>query len=134
MNVIDASVFVSYLVPQDVNHAASRAWLQTQLTASNRLIAPIIMLTEVGGAIARRTGQTHLGQQAVNQIQQIPLLRLVAIDHSLGLRATQLAINLRLRGADAIYVAVADSLGIPLVSLDKEHQNRAGVQVIVVVP
>jgi predicted nucleic acid-binding protein len=50
--VVDASVFVSFLVPQDILHEPSRTWLRRQLTSGIPLIAPIILLTEVGGAIA----------------------------------------------------------------------------------
>jgi predicted nucleic acid-binding protein len=132
--VVDASVFVSFLVPQDILHEPSRTWFRRRLTDGAPLIAPIILLTEVGGAIAWRTNLPELGHRAVAQLQRLSVLRLVPIDHRLGLSATDLAINLRLRGADAIYVSVAAQLGIPLVSWDKEHLDRAGAHITVQTP
>jgi predicted nucleic acid-binding protein len=123
--VVDASVLVSYLYPQDIFHESSWNWLRRQVGENTPLIAPIILLTEVGGAIARRTGNSGLGRQAVEQIQQLTNFRLVPIDHRLGLLATELAVDLQLRGADAIYVAIAAQLDIPLVSWDDEQRGRA---------
>jgi predicted nucleic acid-binding protein len=47
------------------------------------------------------------------------------VDHRLGRASAELAVRLRLRGADAVYVAVAAHLKIPLVTLDTEQRERA---------
>jgi predicted nucleic acid-binding protein len=39
-----------------------------------------------------------------------------------------------MRGADAIYAALASTLGVPLVSWDKEHVERASTRVTVYTP
>ena len=85
-------------------------------------------------SMARRTGDPALGHEAVNQILRLPRLRLVPVDHDLGLLAMQLGVDLRLRAADAVYVAVAHQLGIPLVSWDREHHSRAGTLITVFAP
>jgi predicted nucleic acid-binding protein len=82
------------------------------------------LLTEVAGAIARRTGKPELAHQAVKRLLNIPSLRLVASDQQLGTAAARLAADLRLRGADAMYVAVAYRLNIPLVTWDREQLER----------
>ena len=56
------------------------------------------------------------------------------VDHDLGYEATRIAIDLGMRGADAMYVALAHKLGAPLVSLDREHVTRAGTYVKVIIP
>jgi predicted nucleic acid-binding protein len=125
MIVVDASVWVSMLVPQDANHEISRRWLMAQTEAAQRLIEPVLMLTEVAGAIARRTGSSEIARNAIDAVMQMPLLHIVTIDNRLGQEATSLAVNLHLRGADAIYVAVARQLGVPLASWDQEQLERA---------
>jgi len=45
--------------------------------------------------------------------------------HHLGGLAAQLAADHALRGADAVYVAAALRLGLPLVTLDGEQLQRA---------
>jgi predicted nucleic acid-binding protein len=125
MIVVDASVLVSYLVTEDVHHSVSHHWVEQQILTNTQLVAPILLLTEVGAAIARRTGDSELGRQAVARLHRMPTLRLVPIDQHLGVLATQLAVDLRLRGADAYYVAIANSLNIPLVTWDREQLDRA---------
>jgi predicted nucleic acid-binding protein len=124
MIVIDASVWISYLVQQDANHAATQPWLTKILTNKVSIAAPILLLAEVGGATSRRLGRADIGERAVNQLLAIPTLRLVSMGHSMGIQAARIAANHRLRGADAVYVAVAAQLNVPLVSWDKEHLNR----------
>ncbi len=123
--VVDASVWVSALVPEDPRHTDSRKWLEAQLRGGTLLVAPVIMLAEVSGAIARRTGDTALGHRAVDVLLAVPTLRLTPIDDRLGSEAARLAAQLRLRGTDAVYVAAAALLGVPLVTWDIEQRERA---------
>ncbi len=124
MKVVDASVWVSRLVPGDVHNKASRDWFERYTSVGGRLVSPVLLLTEVAGAIARRTGKPELAHQAVKRLLNIPSLRLVASDQQLGTAAARLAADLRLRGADAMYVAVAYRLNIPLVTWDREQLER----------
>ena len=123
--VVDASVWVSRLVPQDVHHESSRRWLENYTAQGGRLVAPVMLLPEIAGAISRRTGAPALADQATKQLQQLGSLRLVAVDRRLGQAATRLAADLGLRGADALYVAVAEQLKIPLLTWDNEQVERA---------
>ena len=61
MTVVDASVWVSRLVPQDIHHAASQRWLEEQ-AAGGDLVA---------GAISRRTGRGELAHQAVQVLLRL---------------------------------------------------------------
>jgi predicted nucleic acid-binding protein len=131
MIVIDASVWVSRLVPQDIHYEASYRWLKGLEADGALLIAPILLLSEVAGAISRRTGETGLGRRAIDQLLRIPTLRIASIDRRLGQEAAILAAELSLRGADAAYIAVARRLNIPLVTWDREQQER-GARVIAV--
>jgi len=62
--VLDASIWVSRLVPQDEFHAAVRSWMEEQVEAGLQFISPTYCFPEVGGAISRRTGDPVLGRQA----------------------------------------------------------------------
>jgi predicted nucleic acid-binding protein len=123
--VVDASVWVSALVPEDVHHAASHRWLEARLREGALLVAPVILLAEVGGAVARRTGDIALGRQAVDMLLAFPTLRLAPVDDRLGSEAALLAAQLRLRGVDAVYVATAILVGAPLVTWDVEQRKQA---------
>ncbi len=123
--VIDASVWVSRLVPSDVHHSISRVWLESRAAAGDQFVAPTLALSEIAGAIARRTGRPRSAHDAVAVIARIPALRLVPVDRRLAQLAARLAADHSLRGVDAIYVALASVLSLPLVTLDQEQLTRA---------
>ncbi len=131
MMVIDASVFVSWLFPKDPHHTLCRQWGHHYLMNAGRLVAPNILLTEVAASIARNTRDTSRGKKAALYLQRLPSLRLVPVDDYTAAAAIQLATELFLKGADAIYVAVAEQLGITLISLDNEHHTRATARIVV---
>lgn len=96
--VVDASVWVSRLVPQDVYHPHSRRWLETQVARGARMILPIWLLAEVAGAIARRTGEPAMGLRSMDLLLRFPGVQWVIIDFSLGLEMARWSANLRLKG------------------------------------
>ena len=48
--------------------------------------------------------------------------------------SAQIAAELRLRGADAVYVAVAVQRGVPLITFDDQQRNRASQRVQTATP
>jgi predicted nucleic acid-binding protein len=128
--VVDASVWVSRLVPQDVHHAATREWLEQQARSGQLFVAPVLALAEVAGAISRRAGR-RLARRAIVVLLRVPGLRLVPIDTRLGQSAARLAADLALRGADAVYVAMAHHLNLPLTTWDGEQRERANRLIVV---
>ena len=84
---IDASVWISFLVQQDVNHPITQPWLTRVLTSGEIIVAPILLLSEVGGAIARRLDRSEWGEKAVRQLLSVPTLRLVNITHASGIQS-----------------------------------------------
>jgi len=129
--VLDASVWVSRLVPQDEFHATIKSWMEEQREAGRQFVSPALLLAEVGGAISRRTGDPALGRRAIARLEDLPGLRLVKMDNDLVREAARLAAELGLRGADSLYVATASLLNLPLVTLDIEQRQRAQEQVLI---
>lgn len=125
MYVVDASVWVSRLIPADKHHDQSHRWLGTVLRARVRLFAPVILLAEVAGAVARRTGREERGLRAIENIVEIEDIRLVTLDPEMTMRSARVAAGLYLRGADATYVALAQETGYPLVTWDSQQAERA---------
>jgi predicted nucleic acid-binding protein len=118
--VVDASLMVARLVPQDKSHQPSHTWMQAQLEQEVTLLSPALLLAEVAGAISRRTGVPPLAQRTIAVLQDLPGLRLVEMDHELARASAELAARLGLRGADAFYVALAARLDLPLATLDRD--------------
>jgi predicted nucleic acid-binding protein len=132
--VVDASVVVSRLVPHDVHHAASRAWLTRHVSDGGLVVAPALLLPEIAGAVARRTRVPRLARRAVEAILRLHALRLVPMDTVLARTAADLAGRLRLRGADAVYIATAVTLQLTLITWDVEQRQRAARVIHIVAP
>jgi len=67
-------------------------------------------------------------------IENFPGIELVSLDISLARRAAQIAVDHRLRGADAVYVAVADAFDAAMISWDQEMLKRCPVAVETMTP
>lgn len=124
--VVDASIWVSRLVPQDEHHERCQKWLLQQRAAGVTLVSPSLLLPEVAGAISRRTGDAALADRAVKNLQALPGLRLIEMNQTVVQAAAQLAASCGMRGADSVYAAVAHQLNIPLATLDADQRSKAG--------
>ncbi len=127
--VVDASVWVSRLVSDDVFHGTVKQWMAEQREQNIEFVSPFLLLAEIGGAISRRTSIPALGLEAIQQVEKLPGVRLVEMDNALLQDAARLAAELGLRGADATYVAVAARLKLPLITLDTDQKAKAKVKV-----
>lgn len=127
--IVDASVWVSYFLPGDRFHATTVSWLEEMLNTGASLAAPTLVLPEVAGAIARRSHSVDLGMEAAQQILGWPTLALVPSDEKLMMLSTRVASGLSIRGADAIYIATAEMLAVPLITWDREQRSRGGLMV-----
>ena len=86
----------------------------------------------------RSQARSHAGQgdlvvahAAVQHLTTLPELSLLSVTNSMTDAAASLAANMRLRGADALYVAAAAELGDPLVTWDDEQLMRGGRHILV---
>jgi predicted nucleic acid-binding protein len=134
MPIIDASVLVAAVRSEEAQHTAARAWLESALRDEAPLIAPAILLSEVGGAIGRSTGREDLAHRIIHAIETQQAIELAPITVTLASAAAHLAADLGLRGADAIYVALAVQSREVLVTLDRELVERGGGVVLVQSP
>jgi predicted nucleic acid-binding protein len=135
MNVtVDASVFVAAARTEEAHYAASRQFLRQVRAQDADLICPILVLPECAAAIARPTGDAALGEELVALIAGVPGLRLISLDLPLAYRAVQIATQHRLRGADSVYVAVAEAFNATLITWDAEMIERGSGIVPTVTP
>ncbi len=105
------------------------AFFRDAAAQSQLVWAPTIIIPELASALRRHaTGQTTI-MSAVRHFAGQPNLRLVDIDRTLAARAAELVADLGLRGCDAVYVALAESLDDELVTLDRD-QLRAATQLV----
>ncbi len=134
MATLDASVFVSLFNARDRQHETTVAWLREALAEGEPLRAPVIALAEVSAAIAAGTGDSYLAREVEQQLRASPLFEFLPVALPLAERAATLAAEHQLRGSDALYFAVAETLGDRLVTLNPRQLQRAGQVVEAVRP
>jgi predicted nucleic acid-binding protein len=132
--VLDASVWVSLLLADDAHNQETTFWIANQLEKQQVFAVPSIFAVEVGGAVRRRTGNAEDARRAVNRIHRDPYFHITDLDMRFAAIAAGTAIQFALKGADAIYVALAQRLKLPLVTWDNEQLERAGQIIEVMTP
>lgn len=134
MATLDASVFVSLFNARDRQHETTVAWLREAIADGEPLRAPVVALAEVSAAVAAGTGDKYLAREVEQQLRVSPLFEFLPVALPLAERAATLAAEHQLRGSDALYFAIAETLGDRLVTLNPRQLQRAGQVVEVVRP
>lgn len=123
--IVDASVWVASVLMEDARHEISLAFMHRFVTERQIATLPLLAWAEIAGAVARRTGDADRGLKAAGLVTAQAWVRGVPLDASLANESMRLAAKLRLRGADAIYVALAVTYREALITLDAEMLERA---------
>ncbi len=133
-HTIDASVFVSAARVSEVVHPASLEFLLVLADSTEDVFCPTLVLPECQAAIARRSNDPNLTQQTIARIEAFPRLHWLQLTRFRARRAGILAAEFRLRGADSVYVQVAEETGSALITWDSEMLDRASTVVPTITP
>jgi predicted nucleic acid-binding protein len=131
MAVIDASVYIALVNAHEREHASSWAWFDQTREAGESIVAPVILLPEVAAALSRGVGDSTLAQRVMRQLSQSELIQLIPVTTVMAEQAASIAAEHRIRGCDAVYIALADQLGDVLVTLDRQQLERGAAVVAV---
>ena len=126
---VDASVFVNAFNPHEDGHTGSLAILAAIHQAGDPVIVPTLLLPEIASAVARASHDSAGALIYANATAALPHLTLIPLTAATAHQAAELAANHRLRGADAVYLAVARRYGTALVSRDEEQRTRGSAVV-----
>jgi predicted nucleic acid-binding protein len=124
MNVVDASVLVEFLAGGEHRKAAENA-----IGRERWVWAPALVDAEVGNALRRlaRAGKIST-RKARAGLDDLLEMRLQRIPHRhLVERAWQLRDNVSFY--DGLYVALAEGIGAPLLTLDQKLARASGLRV-----
>ncbi len=121
---IDSSVWVAALLTDETNHKRAYAFLTLAIQDNSSIIIPVTIAVEVAMALARRS-EGALAEKTLEFILAVPSIQFVELTYSRMIDVIQTASPLKVRGMDAIVLAVAHEYGSQLVTLDKELEQRA---------
>lgn len=134
MIVADASFWVAAFLAQDAHHDQCARLLRRMVTDAIPVSSPTLALVEVAGALARRTGSQPLAESALRYLKGQSWLTLSPLSNALAETAVGIAITCSLRGADAVYVALARQESAPLITLDDEMLKRSARAILAMTP
>lgn len=123
---IDASVWIASADPSDTRCAICNTLLDKLVVEGVFIHVPAFAAVEVACAIARKLRDGPLGVKVADFLLLQSAARSIPISDRLLNVAKSLGSDSFLRGADALYQAVAKITGSELISLDQDHLTRAG--------
>ena len=121
---LDASVFVNALSPDEDGSEESAGFISQLKQDRVVLMQPTLFVTEIVASIARKQHSTKIALEVLHDLKKFPKLTLINLDEDFADFASEVAARHRLRGSDAVYVAVALRFGTDLITLDKEQLDR----------
>jgi predicted nucleic acid-binding protein len=122
--VLDASVAVASLRPHEPWHRRALLRLTGLLACDDRAIVPALFEIEVGSALARASVAPSEIGPLVEEI--VAHCDVVTLGPKRAALIRRVAVRAKLRAADAVYVWLAASRGVPLATFDQEVRERAG--------
>lgn len=128
---IDASVHLNALNRSEKDSATSRDFFAALYRPSPLLVktqhevfVPTLLLVEIAASVARVFDETDRGIRAADAVRHLPRQTWVPLDGELTVASLRLAAQDRLRGADAVYGAVAERYRAILITLDRQQSER----------
>lgn len=131
---IDASVHINALNPAEPGSAESQDFLDFLRRGNIPQVCPTLLIVEMAGALARAFDDHEECLAFALAIRNLPKMSLVSLDESLAVSAAGLAAQYRLRGADAVYAAVAQRHQAMLVTNDRQQLERLSGVLSVMTP
>lgn len=104
------------------------------MSGGRSIVVPDLFMVEVAGTIARRRNDPSLGLAALRALRANTSLRVVSVTPTTWAQSAELAARHLLRGADAVYVALAIQERLPLVTWDQAVLSNAAEVVDVRTP
>jgi len=134
MFTIDASVHINAVNPTEEGSAESQAFLEQLHGQPRPVFSPTLLLVEVATSVARAKNDANRGIAIARAIRGIPGQVWTPLDDALAEEAARLGAEYRLRGADAVYAAVAKRYGTTLVTWDRQQLDRLRTAMPVLTP
>lgn len=124
---IDTSVWIAGLVSGDAHHAATQQWFARFELQETRISVPSLFLAEVAGVLSRTGATDAFVVTVIADIGESEQFDIYPVSIELALASANIARSARIRGSDAVFLALAQSLDVPLVTWDRQQRERGRI-------
>jgi predicted nucleic acid-binding protein len=125
--VIDASVWLSAILPTDAHYHYTVPW-KNQIEVSREPIAvPAHFPAEVAGVLSRTGSDRTFIAGTLDLIGSERLFTIYPISAAFGRLCAEVASVAAVRGSDAIYLALAQFLDVPMLTWDRQQRERGAM-------
>ena len=125
--VLDTSTLIAYLISADANHSATVPFFELIEMRPIRFSVPAHFVAEVAGVLARIGQSAEIVEREINAIDSGGRFEIHATTIGQGLLAAEVAHMAKLRGSDAVFVALARALDLPLITWDTQQRQRGAL-------
>lgn len=132
--VVDSNIFISSLDPKDIFHSECYPIFEKILSFEIEALCPALVLVETACVLRRRTGSEDVARNVYKSLAALPSINWFDVTLAVAERACLLGTRTGLKGGDAIVLQVAEEHGVPLLTKDKEMQNKAPAGILVLEP
>ena len=132
--VVDSNIFISSLDPIDRFHSECYPIFEKILNFEIEVICPVLVLVETICALRRRTNNEKLAHDYYRNLAFLPSINWLDITIEVAEKSCMLGAKTGLRGGDAIILQVAEQYGVPILTKDKEINEKAPKGIMVFEP
>ena len=124
MIVVDTSAWLAGVLPADIHFRETQPFMDLVRLGHVRLHVPAHFPAEVAGVLSRIGELEQFIGDRIEMIGSVQMYTIHSVSMPLGLLAADIARHARIRGSDAVFLALAAALDLPLVSWDKQQRER----------
>lgn len=124
MYCIDASVLIAVFDETDTFHETSLKLFELIIQTDVNVIIPAFALVEIAGALSRKGYKIDDITNYLNYLRICKNIEFILLDNDLYESAISIALRLKIKGGDSIYIAISSFFNLTLVTYDNQQRER----------
>jgi predicted nucleic acid-binding protein len=131
---IDASVLIAVFDEKDKFHDQSLSFFRYIIKVGTEIIIPALALAELAGALARKGNKVNDIIDYLNVLKSFGNIKFVDLSLDLCEFSADIAMQLKVKGSDSVYIAVSHKYGLKLVTNDNQQYERGKTMIETIKP
>jgi predicted nucleic acid-binding protein len=121
---IDASVLIAIFDETDAFHDTSFRMFDFVMQRGTNVIIPAFALVEVAGALVRKGYEQDDVVEYLDYLKSCKNIEFILLTIDLYELAISVALQLKVKGSDSMYIAVSSFYNLTLVTYDDQQKDR----------